>query len=231
LLDNAIKNLAKTVPVESEFTWKIPDECPINIPDDIEGLFQRNIYLKENLGEKLRGDESFDSHFWLMNKWGRTGLGNNDANRQYLRNFLQELPTGRLSYQSYGRIPSFSKVAAFMYPEKYSIYDSRVIYTLNWLIFRHTQDRLFFFQPPSRNGALDKYSTTALYNLSGQADYSRPKQTAYQQYCDQVLDISKRVLGHEKPYYLEMLLFAAAPTWVPMDVVKNTKITIATDYP
>lgn len=219
------------VPAESEFNWKIPADCPIDLPGNEDQLFERNVHLKENLGEVLREDNSFEWHFWLMNKWGKTGIEDTPENKEYLRNFLEELPTDRLSYQSYSRISSFSKVAAFLFPERYSIYDSRVIYTLNWLLFRHTEERMFFFQPKTRNTKLDKYATSALYKLSGRGDDSRPKHSAYHQYCELALDISERVLGRDRPYYFEMLLFAAAPVWVPEDIVNNTEVSITTDYP
>jgi hypothetical protein len=53
MMITAIQNLAKTLPLEKHFTWEIPANVPIDIPQDIDDAFGRNIYLKEHLAKKI----------------------------------------------------------------------------------------------------------------------------------------------------------------------------------
>ena len=68
----------------------------------------------------------------------------------------------------YNRIANISKVASYMYPEKYCIYDSRVAYTLNWIILSQNTGNMFFPIPEGRNSkmiAFDMRGLIRLYNM------------------------------------------------------------------
>ncbi|MGP9668408.1 hypothetical protein ACT3TV_09865, partial [Psychrobacter sp. AOP31-A1-22] len=54
-----------------------------------------------------------------------------------MSSFKQELKLKKLSKKNFETISSLSKVASFLDPEKYFIYDARVAYSLNWLILKY----------------------------------------------------------------------------------------------
>lgn len=62
--------------------------------------------------------------------------------------------------------------------------------------------------------------------LSGKQFKVHSYKTAYFEYCEFIRELAKQALDKEKPYYAEMLLFAAAPTWIVNDILRRTKVTI-----
>lgn len=66
----AIRQLARELPLEESYNWKIPTDTPIKIPDECEGSFARNVFLKENLHQQLRNDPELQTHFWIIREWG-----------------------------------------------------------------------------------------------------------------------------------------------------------------
>lgn len=223
----AIRRLSEALPLADNYKWDLPEETPIEIPPHIEGSFDQNIYLKNNLKQLLRQDNSLDTHYWLIHEWGgirsfRAGAKNNGR----IRSFIERLPSGRLTRDLFDRISSLSKVAAYLHPETYSIYDSRAIYTLNWLMFTHTEDRLLFPQPTGRNAVVGNIHMRTLFELSGLEYSVRDHQTAYRDYCKLIKRLSVDALGHDMPYYLEMLLFVAAVEWVPAQIKRYAQLSI-----
>jgi hypothetical protein len=224
----AIKNLAKTLPLEQHYTWEMPGNAPIDIPEEIVGAFNRNIYLKEHLAQALDNDNNLELHYWIIREWGgvKTFQVNKRNNDQILE-FRRELSRNRLRRPTFNLISSLSKLAAFWHPGEYSIYDSRAIFSLNWLIFRHTNDRRLFPQPIGRSAAVSMYDTTTLYRLSGLDFIERDWRTAYHEYCKLLRDLSRTALNKDRPYYVEMLLFVAAPEFIVEDILRNTKVNIS----
>jgi hypothetical protein len=232
MLIEAIQKLAEEYPLEVHFSWPIPDNCPIDLPEDIEGAYARNVYLKEHLSDILANDETLDTHYWVIQDWGGIkSFKKNDTNNDKIREFIAALPNNVLGYTSYGWISSLSKIAAFLYPDQYSIYDKRAVYTLNWLLFRHTEDRLSFPEPSGQNSSINALHTQTLYDLSELEIDLQPKNTAYHTYCELLLRLADDALGEERPYKLEMLLFTIADSWVRQDATAHTEVQITTDYP
>lgn len=224
---DAIQNLAKTLPLEKHYTWEIPVDVPIDIPYDITNAFERNIYLKERLAEKLETDSQFKSHYWIIREWGGIKTFQiNERNNQKIRVFRKQLDNNRLQRSTFNLISSLSKLASFWEPDKYSIYDSRAIFSLNWLIFRYSNHRWLFPQPIGRSAVISMYDTSTLYRLSG-IDYSnRDWRTAYHEYCELLRYLAKEALHTDRPYHVEMLLFIAAPELIVEDIRKNTNVQI-----
>jgi hypothetical protein len=224
---DAIQNLANRFPLEKHYRWEIPADVPIDIPHEIDNAFDRNIYLKEHLDRKLENDNDLEFHYWIIREWGGIKTFQmNERNNQKIREFRQQLYHNRLRRSSFNLISSLSKLAAFWHPGKYSIYDSRAIFSLNWLIFRHSNDRQLFPQPIGRSAAVSKYDTSTLYRLSGVEYIDRDWRTAYHEYCELLKDLAKKALNTDRPYYVEMLLFIAAPEFIVEDIRKNTKVII-----
>ena len=222
-----LRDLAKAIPLETSFDWEMPAGLPIDIPADVEGAFSQNVYLKENLAPLLEQDHELTIHYWIIREWG--GIRSfqvGDRNNQRIRTFKKEVQRGRLTRDTFGAISSLSKLSSFWEPEKYAIYDSRAIFSLNWLIFRHCKYKQLFLQPPSR-GAIIKYDTQTLFRLSKTDHEYRPYRTAFHDYCALLQNLSEQIYNNQRPYYVEMLLFLAAPNYIIADIENSVAVTIS----
>jgi hypothetical protein len=222
-----LKELSRAIPLETKFDWEIPAGVPIDIPLNVVGPFSRNIYLKENLASVLESDHELIVHYWIIREWGgiRTfQVGERNAKR--IRAFKDEIRRGRLSRSTFASISSLSKLSSFWEPARYAIYDSRAIFSLNWLIFRHCEEKYLFPQPIGRSTTISDYDTQILFRLSG-IDYRyRSHKTAYHEYCSLLQDLSEEVYGNRRPYLVEMLLFLASPVNIIDDIKTSVKVTI-----
>ena len=96
---------------------------------------------------------------WIVKDWGGIKTGSVSAIKELVENFLNsEKP-------QYKRIASTSKVGAFMYPEKFLIYDSRVAYSLNWIILSEGAGNYFFPIPSGRNSKMMAFDMDVLIRL------------------------------------------------------------------
>lgn len=222
-----LREMARTIQLETAFHWELPANLPIDIPFNVIGSFSQNVYLKENLAPVLEQDHDLRIHYWIIRDWGgiRTFQvgGRND---EVIRTFKEEVRRGRLTRASFASISSLSKLSSFWEPEKYAIYDSRAVFSLNWIIFRHSKDKQLFPQPVGRNTAVSKYDTRTLFALSGTDHRYHSHKTAYHDYCALLQDLSGKVYGTRKPYFVEMLLFLAAPTKIIEDIEGSVTVTI-----
>ncbi len=219
--------MAKAVPLETAYDWELPANLPIEIPAGITGSFAQNVYLKENLAPVLEQDKDLATHYWVVRDWGGIGRfeigARNDA---VIRTFKEEIPKGKLKPKSFAVISSLSKLSSFWEPKRYAIYDSRAVFALNWIIFRYSKDRQLFPQPEGRNTEISKYDIETLFRLSGIGHRYRSSTTAYHEYCSLLQDLSEQLYGSRKPYFSEMLLFAAAPTTIIEDIKRSVTVTI-----
>lgn len=225
-LDLAFAQLANRFPLEEHYTWPVPQGCPIPIPEDQQGAFRRNLYLKENLRSVLEDDQDYRVRLWIIQEWGGIkSFKNKESNRERMDQLDGQLAKRRMDKRLFGVISSLSKIAAFKEPETYSIYDSRVIFALNWLLFSNTENPRLFRLPLGRNAALTEFDSFTLYKLSGRSFTMVPDETAYFEYCELLCGLTQRALGQAKPYYGEMLLFVAAPE-LAKEIRSRTKVTI-----
>lgn len=227
---SAIQQLAKALPLSEHYTWEMPAELPISIPRKIEGAFRRNVYLKDHLKYEFNDNSDLQTSLWIIQDWGGIKtFKDSEQNRSRISKFYEELKKGKLTKDIHDRLPSLSKLAAFRWPEKYSIYDSRAVFSLNWLLFCHTDGPTLYPQPPGRSRSLVEVDTQTLYRLSGRPFTFHSHKTAYFSYCDLLSKLSHDALGKDVPYYVEMLLFVAAPEWIPNDIKSRTTVTIETN--
>ena len=229
-MKNLIKKLTEfknKYPIENEFNWTLPSNIPILIPSEIKSNFDKNIYLKENLSKLLENDTDLKNHYWIIQDWGGIkSLKKNERNDKKIITFKNQLQKGILTKDTFGTISSLSKIASFIYPEKYVIYDSRVIFTLNWLLFNYTEDKKLFPQPSSRNKELVKYDMNTIFNLTGKKYSYYNHKEAYHIYCNLICELSKDIYPNEKPYYLEILLFCLAPEVIVNNIRDSVDIKI-----
>ncbi|WP_194945563.1 hypothetical protein [Limnohabitans sp. DM1] len=226
-LVKALKKLSKEYPLEN-FQWDIPSNCPITIPKECNSGYLKNIYLKENFKETICNDKTLSSHYWAVQDWGCiVSFKKKDTNNIRIKNFLQELKQNSLTRNTFECISSLSKIASFINPGKYSIYDSRAIYTLNWLIFNNSSSSELFPQPIGRSAALSKYDMQTIFRLSNRQFSYRPNNVAFHEYCALLNILSPQIFGEgSKPYKLEMLLFMVAPTKIVSQIEASVSLTI-----
>jgi len=216
-------------PLEKYFTWDVPANGSIQIPDGITTPFERNVYLKNNFHSRLITTANNWSHFfWIIQVWGGIkSFKDTPKNRKLIEEFLDsELPSKTLSKVSHDRLSSLSKLAAFKYPRDYSIYDSRAVFSLNWLLFCNQENPELFPQPPGRSKSLAEWDPLQLIRMSKHGYKMLSPKEAYFKYCDILKDLSKKALGKDEPFYLEMLLFVAAERWIPNDIANRTTVAI-----
>ena len=223
-----LRDLAAKNPLEERFNWEIPEQgCPIEIPEGISSAYSKNVFLKENL-HKVLALNNLKNYYWIIQEWGGiSALSLKDSNDRRIQKFFTELTAKKLSSDSFGCISSLSKVAAFSNPAEYAIYDSRVIYSLNWLIFNYASSAELYPQPVSRNSIITEYDPQTIYKLTGKKFTVKEKNKAYFDYCDFLKKVTPMVYGKTgKIYMLEMLLFIVATTDIANELKSSASISI-----
>jgi len=207
---------------------------------ETHNLFDRNVKLKWILKNKYNGNsETKDIDFWIINNWGGIrGFKPNDRNIERIDRFKKQLIKRRLSKDSFSTISSLSKLSSFIDPDQFVIYDSRVIYTLNWLILAcENQNGLYqkyYPMPSGRNKKISDFNMETIINLFHISEYITDtelyvsQQEAYFNYCDFIKNNVKDIYGrNSKPYKLEMLIFSLANKEIFEELKNKIRITIA----
>mgnify|MGYP001430979987 CR=1 FL=1 len=202
--------------------------------------YDQNVKLKWILNKKYKKTPISNSiDFWIINNWGGIrGFKSNERNIEKIRKFKNQIHKRRLSLDSFSTISSLSKLSSFIDPDNFVIYDSRVIYTLNWLILTNENNEglkeKYYPMPSGRNKIISDFDMKTIVNVFHISEYIEKKelyvsqQQAYFDFCDFIKVASKEVYGAEaKPYELEMLLFTLADAEIFNDLQEKIKITIA----
>lgn len=226
-LIDRLKTLSNSFSIQDMEIWKLPDSCPIAFPENNQSNYLKNIYLKDHFHEVIANDESLKSHYWAIQDWGGIGsFKKSEKNDRRIRTFLSQIDKGSLTKDTFECISSLSKVASFIRPDQFVIYDSRVIYCLNWYLFNYTNEVELFPQPAGRNKELVKLDLETIFGLSEQNYSYRSHKVAYHDYCGLMKELSLGIYGPGyKPYVLEMLLFMALNN-VITEVRSSVKVEI-----
>ena len=105
-LINKLKQISDKYPL-SNFNWDIPSGCPIQIPSETKGTYEKNVFLKENFQSILENDKELSNHYWLIQKWGGIGtFKKKEKNDERIKAFIKELPKGKLTRRSFECISS-----------------------------------------------------------------------------------------------------------------------------
>ena len=228
-LIKAIRDLDSCISLEDKFKWKIPEGCPISIPETCKTQFQENWHLKTNMRKVLSNTKDLTPHYWLIRNWGkipRFGTGKISRDPAII-DIVRRCEEGGTIELDFDGIASLSKIAAFLVPDKYAIYDSRAVYALNWLLVRHLPKEKRFRQPLGRSTLFRDYNTETLYELSETKNEIRAWRNSYGSYCELLIKLSEAALNKTNPYYLEMLLFTAAKVSIPSELKKHVTVTFS----
>ena len=237
ILKATIRKYAYTHPLEVGFIWDFPlDDLPQPIVRLLPkgNAFDTNIALKNCLRNHL-GCNGFSMEYWIIQKWGGIqGFKKNSKNDQKIINLYEQLDKGSFSRDIFEVISSLSKIASFSNPGEFAIYDSRAIFSLNWLLLKSGATDSFFPIPAGRNTEISKYDIETLIRLKcgEKKGLFLDNKTAYFKYCTLLKQLSLEIWDNEqrrcKPFYLEMLLFALGPQEIVRDLKKSTHIDIRT---
>lgn len=194
-----------------------------------ENLFEQNKLLKENLKECFNSPDFEQNKLslinYIINTWGGIQEIKEDeksgkkVNRKELifsdivsvnQSSTDQVDNMKISGDY---ISSRSKVLSFLKPEKYVICDSRVIFSLNWLLFIARTEEQFvqFSKLEPRNKTCKAYSLSYLlekYNLQ-----PAEEKTRYDEFIEVIkalTDELKKTQSVWEIYCTEMLLFQIA---------------------
>ena len=176
-------------------------------------------------------DENFlKRSYWIVKKWGELNLQKNEKNDAKIRNFIHKIksPNNKLLKSEFETISSLSKIASFYDPQNFAIYDSRAIYSLNWIIFKHNIKTKFFPQPSGRNPSIVEYDQKTIFNLSKRKIEYYKEQIAYFEYCNLLKNTIALSSNNIKIYQIEMFLFSMAAPKIVEDIKKSLSLIIKT---
>lgn len=180
---------------------------------------------------------------WIIKDWGGIS-GGNETDK-----LIEEIVINKANI-SFDRIASSSKVGAFMFPEELIIYDSRVAYSLNWILLKNGESSNFFPIPDGRNskmmafdmnvlirlGLKDKYNPTAENSLANKKminTFDRKvfidKKQAYKELNLLIKQVHQLLWENKYPeelYRTEMLLFSISDNYVYEDILKSVEFSI-----
>lgn len=206
--------------------------------EEQETEFEKNRLTKILVSKKFNKKISLEDAYWIINVWGGIGsFKKNEKNDNKIAKFLAKLETEnlKLTKKEFGTISSLSKLSFFYDIEKYCIYDSRVIYTLNWIIFKSKESNLKYFpMPTGRNKIIANYPINSIikFTLLEQdktsfSDFYYSHKEAYRRYNELMRDLSKKIFQEEKyPFFAEMLLFGIADKYVFEDIKQEVIIKL-----
>ncbi|WP_433835675.1 hypothetical protein [Flavobacterium anhuiense] len=211
--------------------------------------YEKELQLKKIVGQKL--NETLKTNktlfnqlcLWVIKDWGGIITANDNDTIKLIEKFLnQDKP-------DFNRIASSSKVGAYLFPNKNIIYDSRVTYSLNWIILSENAGRQFFPIPEGRNSKMSAFDLNVLIRLKNiyafqPTDIKQLDNRLFIKNADKRLFIDKKVAYYELNqlvrqinrklwegdsekekdlYYTEMLLFSIADREIFIDITKKWK--------
>lgn len=165
--------------------------------------YEKELKLKKIVGKKLNEaleskSELFDQLcLWIIKDWGGITSTNDKETMKLVNNFLSH------ENPSFDRIASTSKVGSFLYPNRNIIYDSRVAYSLNWIILSENAGQYFFPIPEGRNSKMSAFDLNVLIRLKNISNYH----TQNIEYLDHKLYINnadKKIFINKKQAYWEL---------------------------
>lgn len=206
--------------------------------------YNRNVELKYIVYSRIKDlniNQQEELANWIVKKWGgiKAGKGSLLALALNMEKSLKD--KGVSSFQ---KVASYSKVLSFKNIEEFIIYDSRIVYSLNWIMLKQNATKLYFPIPSSRNRKLMSFDFDVILKLYSKNIFIESidnlkdkryivdcekrlyvrKEDAYKEICKTVKEINKRLWDDERsnyPFYTEMLLFSIADNFIIEDIINT----------
>jgi hypothetical protein len=211
--------------------------------------YSRNIRLKMILNEQmglLSVLKKKELSKWIVKEWG--GI-------KGLKRCPYELATAaednikKQQESIFDNIATYSKVLSFQNINKYIIYDSRVAYSLNWILLKENATEKFFPIPSSRNRKISSFDFDVILKINNKSLFQDKldqienkqfinnceknlyldKKIAYLQMCELLVGVNRKLWNGEKrkyPFYTEMILFAIADNLIIEDIINTVNLKI-----
>lgn len=185
---------------------------------------QLKITISKYLAKNINDNDNLELYYWIVQKWGGiSNFKNNDNNNIKILNLCKSIRNDNgniISLNFTDAISSLSKIASFIKPKKYAIYDSRVIFTLNWIKYRcNLENDKYFLFPDGRSNDLTNYNyrifLTKKYN--NKIPYYNNDNT-FLEYCKLLSNLSKSLNYGDDIYKTEMLLFHISKNAIIKDI-------------
>lgn len=209
--------------------------------------YQKELALKKIVGQKLNdslksNSELFDKLcLWIIKDWGGITTAKDIDTLILIKDFLiKDKP-------NFNRIASSSKVGAYLYPNRNVIYDSRVAYSLNWIILSENAGEKYFPIPEGRNSKMSAFDLNVLIRLKNISHYQITdikhldhrlfikkaddkiyidKKDAYFQLNNLIKQVNQRLWKGDKEkeenlHFTEMLLFSIADREIFIDITEK----------
>lgn len=196
------------------------------IKEDNSTNYQKEMILKKLLSKYLaeHTDDKNNLHlyYWIVQKWGGIGqFKQNENNNMKIIDLCANVRNNKdIFHLKFNAISSFSKIASFIDLKQYSIYDSRVIFALNWIKYRcNIENDHFFPFPESRSNILTEYDYRIF--LTNKYEKHIPfynKDDTYVEYSKLLFDLSEKLGYGNEIYKTEMLLFHISKNAIIKDI-------------
>lgn len=202
--------------------------------------------VSEGLNDSTKDKELIAK--WIIKTWG----GIKGISDTSIKNIVENLNNKKYSFNN---ISSWSKVHSFKNVDTDVIYDSKVIYSVNWLLLNLDNDYRFFLQPEGRNKKLTTFPISAIINFKNTnlIDVTKRGSKAiekvyldenevyvkYREFVsllnaklwdDEYIDLSKligkKIYLRDYSFFTELLLFNMADDVIVEDVRKNIFIAL-----
>lgn len=211
-----------------------------------ENMYLRNVLLKQVISNNLRSIESelkiSEIYEWIVKDWG--GLRNTQDISKRVNNAISDISTTQKC--EFKAISSISKVLSFIDLEKFIIYDTRVAYSMNWILLKTKASNIYFPMPEGRNSKVNAIDISTLIRLTQIHTYKQnyginkmiskcddiifiKEREAYLTMCSLIQMINRKLWNDDKkdyPFYTEMLLFSLADTKIFKDILNTCKIVL-----
>lgn len=144
-IDRALSKLSESV---------VSAQWANTIKNSSDSIFKKSINLRDRMKCALQDEEliSGDRKYfinWIIKEWGGIGKRRGKSGDGHDENLVEIVDQAEKEHDihknlfSFDRIASWSKYLAFKYPNERAIYDARVIYSLNWLLYKARATRYF----------------------------------------------------------------------------------------
>jgi hypothetical protein len=209
--------------------------------------YEKELQLKKIVGRKLNetlktNKTLFDKLcLWVIKDWGGILTAKDNDTINLIADFLEQ------DKPDFNRIASSSKVGAYLFPDRNIIYDSRVAYSINWIILSENAGQQYFPIPEGRNSKMSAFDLNVLIRLKNISVYQTPdithldhrlfiansdrklfinKKDAYSELNNLVKKINQKLWQGDKEkeqnlYYTEMLLFSIADREIFMEITNR----------
>jgi hypothetical protein len=257
-IDKFVKYLNRYKSVPELYDWNVTSDKLVRLEtlsekqvqikeiNELSSSYEKELQLKKIVGQKLK--ETFKSNtplfeklsLWIIKDWGGITTAKDDETIKLINVFLEQ------DKPDFNRIASTSKVGAFLYPDRNVIYNSRVAYSLNWIILSENAGQKFFPIPDGRNSKMVAFDMNVLIRLKNVSFY-RPddindlkkrfiknadkkvfidRKDAYSELNNLVKQINQQLWKGDREkeqnlFFTEMLLFSIADREVFMDITNN----------